>query len=232
MFGMFKRKLSMAFLSGWLFATFIWNPFQTLVDLNIEKAAEQRGFDEILQRCLDGENDCGHAAMTGTLEIFAQMGIFLTGPFGLGFALGSILFAFWDPIALHFPRFSKKSKSRLMQERARIWKEIGNAITDSIEDSRVDFDYPTMDLPSSVPDEERTRLWNQEMNNHRRGSDRQLRILQRRHNSDLQMALAEIQQFTGDEKAPTKSYQVNHIGWQKAANYLISKATEVENDNS
>ncbi|MFG6581474.1 hypothetical protein ACGYK1_19010 [Sulfitobacter sp. 1A13191] len=228
MLGLFKRKLSVGFLLGFAFTNLVWNPFQALVNLNVEKTAETYGLDRILQNCVSGQSDCGRASVMWVGEKIAEIGLFLTGHFGLGFALGSVLFAFWDPIALNFPRLFGKSKAVILSERAKVWREVGEAITNSLIDTNVEFEHPTMGLPASTSDDERSRIWSRETNRHIQESQRQLAVLNRRHNSDLQMALSEISHLTGDDQTDRHSYQVNAIGWKMAANFLIAKASEVE----
>jgi hypothetical protein len=59
----------------------------TIVRLNIERWAEDRGYDRIFT----------HKLPAWLMSVWEH----LTGSFGLGFALGALVFAFWDPVARH-----------------------------------------------------------------------------------------------------------------------------------
>lgn len=87
-----KQVFSLAALAGWV-AAWVADPFITIARLNVETWATETGLNKIYS----------WPFFAGWLAMMAQ-GIgwlysLFVGPFGLGFALGAIVFAFWDPAA-------------------------------------------------------------------------------------------------------------------------------------
>lgn len=80
---------------------FVWNPIGTIINLNIERAAEAQGWDQILSQCLNGELDC-ERGITYLLDGILAFASYITGPFGLGVGAGALIFTFWDIIVRNF----------------------------------------------------------------------------------------------------------------------------------
>jgi len=84
---------------GWIAGTLLalwvlWDNFgKPIWTLNVERWAEKKMLDTQLR-------DSVPDSWWDSLIIWVQESFnFITGPFGLGFALGALLFAFWDPLA-------------------------------------------------------------------------------------------------------------------------------------
>lgn len=80
-----KKLSALGVAAGYLLAVIV-DPFITVLRLNIETWAQQRGFDKLYK-------------LIQVPEWLTMIWSLLTGGFGLGFVLGALIFAFWDTVA-------------------------------------------------------------------------------------------------------------------------------------
>ena len=81
-----KQRITLGLVGGYVLAV-IADPFITVARLNIEGWAQEKGYDKL------------YKLVANPPEWLVGLWEFITGPFGLGFTLGALLFAFWDPLA-------------------------------------------------------------------------------------------------------------------------------------
>ncbi len=87
-----KQKITLGALAGYAFAVAI-DPIITIARLNVENWAHENGYDNIYK-----------LVSQPPPEWLVTFWDFITGSFGLGFILGGLLFAFWDPLARYGKR--------------------------------------------------------------------------------------------------------------------------------
>ena len=92
-----KQKITLGALAGYLI-TAIVDPLVTIARLNVESWASENGYDKL------------YKLLSAPPEWMVTLWEALTGSFGLGFVLGALLFAFWDPIAKYGSRFVTSGK--------------------------------------------------------------------------------------------------------------------------
>jgi hypothetical protein len=86
-----KQKITLGALVGYLFAV-VADPFITIARLNVEGWAKENGYDKL------------YKLASQPPEWLVTFWDTITGSFGLGFILGGLLFAFWDPLARYGAR--------------------------------------------------------------------------------------------------------------------------------
>lgn len=96
------------FLSLGLLATVIVSTLSRLIlillDLNIQKVIEAKGWDLLLKDCLE-KRECGYEIAFAAFESAIS---FFNNPYLIGFAVASVIFAFWSLIV----RFLTNDKKR------------------------------------------------------------------------------------------------------------------------
>jgi len=81
-----KQKITIYMVLSYLFALVV-DLFITIGRLNVESWAQENSYDKL------------YKLVSGPPEWMVMVWDAITGSFGLGFVLGSLLFAFWDPLA-------------------------------------------------------------------------------------------------------------------------------------
>jgi hypothetical protein len=104
----FKQKLSLAGFAGWVLA-WAFDPFITVFHLNIETWAQKQGYDklyEYLPPLIAG-------LIMSLQSTIGDVWETVTGPVGLSFFIGAVLFAFWDPLAKYASTIRRRPKVNL-----------------------------------------------------------------------------------------------------------------------
>lgn len=105
-----KQKTTLAIVVGYLLAVVV-DPFLTIARLNVEGWAQDRGYDKLYRLA-------AHPP-----EWLVTFWSYVTGPFGLGFALGALIFAFWDPLARYGRRLFTNSEQQARKAVADLFDE-------------------------------------------------------------------------------------------------------------
>ncbi|NDW31893.1 hypothetical protein [Salipiger sp. PrR007] len=128
-----------------------------------------------------------------------------------------------------YSHFSKPKNSESAKTKAARWRALGEEVLSSIAETRPQFDHPLRGLPSDISEKEKERAWDRAMLDQSKASDRQLEILQRRHQANILYCLSEVSSETGEDvELKAKSFAVNPLGFQDAAMYLIEKSQEID----
>jgi hypothetical protein len=121
-----KGKWSLGFLAGMLFTNFVYNPFDTILRLNLETWATSKQYDRLWES-LYIPSSVWLIIMTATDHVILVLK-YLTGPFGLGFASGAVIFAFWDPIAALLARWRRHHHVELQFEQNDYYERVVGSV--------------------------------------------------------------------------------------------------------
>jgi hypothetical protein len=96
-------------------AVYLFDPVLTIIRQNVEVWSAHHGYDALLR---DFALPRPAVMIAGELS---RVWAFISGDFALGFAVGALLFSFWDPVARHagkfFVRDTPRSKKVAMARR-------------------------------------------------------------------------------------------------------------------
>ncbi|CAN5261462.1 hypothetical protein BH10PSE7_BH10PSE7_37850 [soil metagenome] len=107
-----KQIVSLSVVAGWAFA---WaaDPLITIFRLNIETWAASKGYDKLYLRIP------WPMLQEWAVTIWSWFGIVYetaTGPVGLSFAIGGLIFTFWDPVARYSTRLIRRKSNLVLGE--------------------------------------------------------------------------------------------------------------------
>jgi hypothetical protein len=109
-----KKKFAAGAVAGWIVA-WLLDPLITLYRLNVETWASSRGYDQLyegisenfIRKSIEIVIYVLQITISGILDIL----LYISGPFGFGFAIASAILAFWEPI-MRLANFGRREKIR------------------------------------------------------------------------------------------------------------------------